>query len=59
MQQDGSQGVCKRSDGMHEILLRRVGEQSSQSPKVPGENPTWDCSFTYSVHRVDTMLAAS
>lgn len=37
----------------------RVGEQSFQSPKVPGENPVWDCSFSYQVHRVDTVLGVS
>ncbi|CAE7629507.1 gnl [Symbiodinium pilosum] len=37
----------------------RVGEQSFQSEKVPGENPTWDCNFSFNVHRVDTVLAVS
>lgn len=37
----------------------RVGEQSFQSPKAPGENPVWDCSFSYQVHRVDTVLGVS
>ncbi|CAE7601622.1 gnl [Symbiodinium natans] len=37
----------------------RVGEQSFQSPKVAGENPVWDCSFSYDVHRVDTVLKVS
>ena len=41
------------------LELRRVGEQSFQSHKVPGENPVWDCSFSYQVHRVDTVLGAS
>mmetsp|Transcript_66851 Transcript_66851/g.157505 ORF Transcript_66851/g.157505 Transcript_66851/m.157505 type:complete len:474 (-) Transcript_66851:160-1581(-) len=37
----------------------RVGDQSFQSAKAPGENPEWDCSFSFDVHRVDTMLTVS